>query len=90
MPRIGAAGEGGPRRFRAIPGTVPDLAFRPAGCCAFAPRCPDRFAPCDTAEPALFPAGRGLARCFLYSAEPAASSRIAAPAGGPEGPRVGA
>ena len=90
MPRIGAAGGGGPRRFRAIPGTVPDLAFRPAGCCAFAPRCPDRFAPCDAAEPALLPAGGGLARCFLYGAEPPASSRIAAPPGGLEGPRVGA
>ena len=90
MPRIGAAGGGGPRRFRAIPGTVPDLAFRPAGCCAFAPRCPDRFAPCDAAEPALFPAGGGLARCFLYAAEPPASSRIAAQPGGLEGPRVGA
>jgi oligopeptide/dipeptide ABC transporter ATP-binding protein len=83
MPRIGAPGGRGPRRFRAIPGAVPDLAFRPAGCCAFAPRCPDRFAPCDSSEPALFSAGGGLARCFLY--EPAA----ARPAG-PEGPRVGA
>ena len=90
MPRIGAARGGGPRRFRAIPGTVPDLAFRPAGCCAFAPRCPDRFAPCDAAEPALYPAGGGLARCFLYAAEPPASQRIAAPPGGLEGPRVGA
>jgi oligopeptide/dipeptide ABC transporter ATP-binding protein len=90
MPRIGASGGGGSRRFRAIPGAVPDLAFRPAGCCAFAPRCPDRFAPCDTGEPALLPAGSGLARCFLYETEPSASPRSAVPPGGREWPRVGA
>ena len=53
-------------RFRAIPGTVPDLATRPSDCCAFAPRCPDRFEPCDSREPDLYPAGPGVARCFLY------------------------
>jgi oligopeptide/dipeptide ABC transporter ATP-binding protein len=63
LPRIGVRG---PSRLRAIPGTVPDLAFRPAGICAFAPRCGDRFSPCELSEPALFPAGGGLARCFLY------------------------
>jgi len=91
MPRIGASSGPAERRFRAIPGTVPDLAFRPAGCCAFAPRCPDRFAPCDAGEPALLPAGRGLARCYLYAAQqPRASPRSAVAPGGLEGPRVGA
>jgi peptide/nickel transport system ATP-binding protein len=73
MPRIGApeAGRGG--RFRAIPGAVPDLAFRPEGVCAFAPRCPERFAPCERSLPDLYPAGEGLARCFLY--EPSRESR---------------
>jgi peptide/nickel transport system ATP-binding protein len=66
IPRIGTAGLSGTRRFRAIPGTVPDLAFRPAGLCSFAPRCPDRFAPCEISEPALYAAGAGVARCFLY------------------------
>ncbi len=70
--RIVASGSPRERRFRAIAGTVPDLAFRPSGVCAFAPRCPDRFAPCESSEPALYPAGEALARCFLY--EPRAGS----------------
>jgi peptide/nickel transport system ATP-binding protein len=90
MPRIGASSGRGPRRFRVIPGAVPDLAFRPAGCCAFAPRCPDRFAPCDSSEPALFPAGGGLARCFLYGPEPSALPRGPVPPDPLESPRVGA
>jgi len=53
-------------RLPAIEGTLPDLAFRPRGSCAFAPRCPDRFDPCAREEPELLPAGRGLARCFLF------------------------
>ncbi len=73
VPRIGAAGSPGARHLRAIPGRVPDLAFRPAGVCAFAPRCPDRFAPCEVSEPGLYPTGTALARCFLY--EPGAGSR---------------
>lgn len=54
--------------FPAIPGAVPGLADRSRGCCAFAPRCPDRFEPCLTAEPELLPlepAG-SAARCFLF------------------------
>jgi peptide/nickel transport system ATP-binding protein len=89
MPRIGASSGPGARRFQAIAGTVPDLAFRPAGCCAFAPRCPDRFAPCDAGEPALLPAGPGLARCYLYETEPRALPRTAV-LPGLEGPRAGA
>jgi ABC-type dipeptide/oligopeptide/nickel transport system ATPase component len=58
--------------FRAIPGAVPSLAFRPRGICAFAPRCPDRFDPCDASEPDLYPAGNARARCFLYAAANAA------------------
>jgi peptide/nickel transport system ATP-binding protein len=63
LPRIGAPAAS---RLRAIAGTVPDLAFRPAGVCAFAPRCPQRFDRCEASEPALFPTDRGLARCFLF------------------------
>ena len=56
------------RRFAAIAGSVPDLADRPRGVCSFAPRCPDRFEPCEKREPALYPADGSLARCFLYEA----------------------
>ncbi len=67
VPRIGSSEAPPTRRFRAIPGAVPDLAFRPSGLCSFAPRCPDRFAPCELSEPALYAAGAGAARCFLYA-----------------------
>ncbi len=60
------------RRLPAIPGSVPDLAFRPRGVCAFVSRCPDRFAPCDRGEPLLYPTGSSLARCFLF--DPASNS----------------
>src|SRR5262245_36123288 len=36
------------RRFNAIPGGVPDLFDRTEVACAFAPRCPERFEPCET------------------------------------------
>jgi peptide/nickel transport system ATP-binding protein len=53
-------------RLRAIPGTVP----RPESlgrACAFSPRCPDRFEPCDEAVPALMRAERAQrARCYLH------------------------
>lgn len=79
VPRIRGTGRPRSERFPAIPGTVPDLAFRPAGICAFAPRCPERFEPCDSSEPALFEAAAGQrARCFLYETS-------AAPAGGRRG-----
>jgi peptide/nickel transport system ATP-binding protein len=39
-------------RLQAIDGTVPRLGQIPPGC-AFAPRCPARFQPCDAAVPAL-------------------------------------
>jgi hypothetical protein len=45
---------------------VPDLASRTEERCAFAPRCPERFEPCEQHEPPLFAAGAGVARCFLY------------------------
>jgi oligopeptide/dipeptide ABC transporter ATP-binding protein len=58
----GAAPDG---RLRAIPGNVPALGGLPAGC-PFAPRCADRFDPCDR-MPRLAPIGPDHeARCFLY------------------------
>jgi len=68
LPRLSARVRGASRRFDAIPGVVPDLASRPAGMCSFAPRCPERFDPCDLEEPALYRAGESTARCFLYDA----------------------
>ncbi|MDQ3070217.1 MAG: ABC transporter ATP-binding protein [Acidobacteriota bacterium] len=54
------------RQLRAIPGVVPPLGNLPPGC-AFAPRCPDRFEPCDKARPgdAALPADR-LVKCYLH------------------------
>jgi peptide/nickel transport system ATP-binding protein len=66
VPRLSKAAGSDAPGFRAIAGTVPDLSSRPHGMCAFAPRCPDRFEPCDRREPALYAAGGSLARCFLY------------------------
>jgi peptide/nickel transport system ATP-binding protein len=43
----------GPRReLTGIPGSPPDLQAMPSGC-AFHPRCPKRFEPCDTNVPVL-------------------------------------
>jgi peptide/nickel transport system ATP-binding protein len=65
-PRLHAAARRPGERYETIPGTLADLSARPAGGCAFAPRCPERFAPCEARDPILFPAGAGRARCFLY------------------------
>jgi peptide/nickel transport system ATP-binding protein len=48
-----------------LPGHPPDPAARPPGC-AFHPRCPDRFEPCDRDDPKLLPCGAGrAAACHL-------------------------
>jgi peptide/nickel transport system ATP-binding protein len=53
-------------RLHAIPGTVPDLGFLPPGC-AFAPRCAQRRAACDTLPPARVDIAPGRAvRCVLH------------------------
>jgi peptide/nickel transport system ATP-binding protein len=54
--------------LRAIDGSVPLLNALPRGC-AFHPRCPDRFEPCDGAEPpacSVEPAHD--VRCYLHAA----------------------
>jgi peptide/nickel transport system ATP-binding protein len=62
-PAAGAAG--GPARLRAIQGSVPPLGQWPEGC-AFHPRCPVRFEPCQT-PPDLYQTASGqVARCFLH------------------------
>jgi peptide/nickel transport system ATP-binding protein len=73
-PRIASAVRQRGRRYDAIPGGVADLAARPTLACAFAPRCPDRFAPCDASVPELYETGSGRARCFLY--RPGSPARV--------------
>jgi oligopeptide/dipeptide ABC transporter ATP-binding protein len=53
-----------------IPGTVPNPAYKPAGC-PFHPRCPHAIDPCRTLYPALCDYGGGhLSRCpVLYQRE---------------------
>ncbi len=67
-PRVNSGKAASPgARFLAIPGAVPDLPDRLLHACAFAPRCPDRFEPCDSAVPPLYERGGSRVSCFLYS-----------------------
>jgi oligopeptide/dipeptide ABC transporter ATP-binding protein len=52
-------------RLQTIPGQVPSIADRPVGC-AFAPRCPDRFAACDALPPAVIVDDGHEVSCFLH------------------------
>jgi oligopeptide/dipeptide ABC transporter ATP-binding protein len=60
-------------RLTAIPGTVPALGRLGPGC-AFAPRCANRFEPCDKAAPeeTSVPGEGHDVRCYLHSAPAAA------------------
>ncbi len=62
------AGQPG-HRLHQIAGIVPSLEHRPAGC-AFHPRCPERFEPCDSVVPAdrVADDGRRI-RCHLYDVQ---------------------
>src|SRR3712207_3318729 len=51
-----------------LPGDPPDPASRPPGC-AFHPRCPHAFEPCDHIDPALELHGSRLAACHLVARE---------------------
>lgn len=66
VPRVASAIRERGRRYEVIPGTVADLSARTAFACAFAPRCPERFTPCDASVPELYSTASGKARCFLY------------------------
>jgi peptide/nickel transport system ATP-binding protein len=66
VPRLRQPSRGAGDRYDTIPGALADLSARPAGACAFAPRCAERFAPCDVREPELYAFGTGRARCFLH------------------------
>jgi oligopeptide/dipeptide ABC transporter ATP-binding protein len=52
-------------RLQTIPGQVPSIADRPVGC-AFAPRCPDRFAACEALPPAVIVDDGHEVSCFLH------------------------
>jgi len=55
------------REGKSIPGMSPELTDLPAHC-AFAPRCPNCFAPCTDSIPAFYPVSdSGHARCFLHA-----------------------
>ncbi|MEV1007364.1 ABC transporter ATP-binding protein [Streptomyces sp. NPDC049881] len=60
----------GPRReLTGIPGSPPDLTAMPTGC-AFHPRCPKKFEPCDQRVPVLAPPTPGSDRtvaCWLHA-----------------------
>jgi peptide/nickel transport system ATP-binding protein len=62
------------KHLTAIGGAVPALGQLPPGC-AFAPRCPDRFAPCTAGPPGVTQAAPAhTVRCFLYEARPAGTA----------------
>lgn len=69
---MGATPVGGPagrqRRLADIPGSVPPLAALPPGC-AFAPRCPQRFAPCMATRPGLTQHDHRRVACFAAERE---------------------
>ncbi len=65
IPVLVAAGRRSGARYGTIAGALEDLSARRREGCAFAPRCPDRFGPCETNVPELYPAGEGRSRCFL-------------------------
>lgn len=55
------------REGKSIPGLSPELTELPAHC-AFAPRCPHRFDPCEDSIPDLYPVSETRrARCFLHA-----------------------
>jgi oligopeptide/dipeptide ABC transporter ATP-binding protein len=67
---FGSAGRQGVA-LRPIAGMVPQLGAFPSGC-GFHPRCPNRFAPCDSAVPPLYGvAPEHSVRCFLHDAHAA-------------------
>ena len=61
IPRVGRTGV----RLTQIDGTMPRLDAIPSGC-AFHPRCPQRFDPCDRECPPLFDTADRLAACWLH------------------------
>jgi len=76
-------------RLRAIQGTVPPLGQLPRGC-AFAPRCPERFDPCETAPPGTTDLGGGrTVKCYLHGATTEAADQNGRPSTDTVGMRSG-
>jgi len=66
------------QRLPTIPGVVPAPDALPPGC-AFSDRCPESFAPCQEAEPALVEVAPGhRVRCFLHHDKARQRGRMAA------------
>ena len=74
---IPEAGGRGDREL--LRGELPDPTAIPPGC-RFHPRCPKRFEPCDSVDPALMAAGarEQLAACLLHDAEVAKAKQAPA------------
>ena len=65
-------------RLPTIPGIVPSLDDLPPGC-TFSDRCPERFTPCQEAEPALVEVAPGRrVRCYLHHRQARQQGRRAA------------
>jgi oligopeptide/dipeptide ABC transporter ATP-binding protein len=66
------------RRLPTIPGVVPPPGELPPGC-AFSDRCPERFGPCQEAEPAMVEVAPGhRVRCYLHHRQARQRKRRAA------------
>jgi peptide/nickel transport system ATP-binding protein len=63
IPKLGAVRRH--TRLVQIDGAMPRLNAIPPGC-AFNPRCPQRFARCETERPEMLPVGNAQASCWLY------------------------
>ncbi len=66
-------------RLKAIDGSVPTLGAIGGGC-AFAPRCQQRFDPCERRVPPTVQAGTShLVRCFLFGGAPTPAAPVVLP-----------
>jgi oligopeptide/dipeptide ABC transporter ATP-binding protein len=76
---IPVAVPGGGGRRELLSGELPDPTDVPQGC-RFHPRCPKRFAPCDSVDPGLLPAGASdqLAACLLHDPAHAGEAKASA------------
>jgi peptide/nickel transport system ATP-binding protein len=69
-----------PRRLRGMAGVAVGVGERPGGC-AFAPRCPQKVARCETEQPPLEPTGDGrTVRCFEWQRTPVLAAELEPPA----------
>jgi peptide/nickel transport system ATP-binding protein len=62
-------------RLVQIPGSMPRLTAIPSGC-AFHPRCPRAFVPCDTFRPELQPEASSQVACWLYHPFPVTTAAV--------------